>query len=185
MANKIVIINGSPRKRGNTARMIESFKARAEEGGSTVVVFDAATAVIGGCRACDTCFESGRACTYDDDFNVIAPDILEADGVVIACPTYWYSFPGQIKNAIDKLYSFCVGRRDVAKKKCGLICCCEEDELDVMDGISKPLDRIAALLEWEVVGKVLVPGVLEEGAVERTDGRDRAAALAEKFCAEG
>ncbi len=181
MASKIVVINGSPRKRGNTARMVESFKARAEEGGATVVVFDAAASNVGGCHACETCFKSGKACTYDDDFNTIAPDILDADGIVIACPTYWYSFPGQIKNVIDKMYSFCVAEKDIKGKKCGLICCCEEDELDVMDGISEPLDRIAALLKWEVVGKVLVPGVLEEGAVDKTDGCERAAALAEKF----
>lgn len=181
MAIKIVVINGSPRKNGNTARMIESFKEKAEEGGSNVVVFDAAASNIGGCHACETCFKSGKACTYDDDFNTIAPDILEADGIVFACPTYWYSFPGQIKNAIDKLYSFCIGKKDVAGKKCALICCCEEEELDVMDGISKPFDRIASLLKWDVVGKVLVPGVLEEGAVDKTDGCAQAAALAEGF----
>lgn len=181
MANKIVVINGSPRKNGNTARMVESFKARAEEGGSEIVVFNAATSNIGGCHACETCFKSGKACTYDDDFNTIAPDLLEADGIVFACPTYWYSFPGQIKNVIDKLYSFCIGGKDIAGKKCGLICCCEEGEMDVMDGISKPFDRIAALVKWDVVGKVLVPGVLEVGAVDKTDGCAQAAALAEKF----
>lgn len=181
MANKIVVINGSPRTHGNTARMVESFRAKAEACGSEVVVFDAAMSNVGGCHACETCFASGKACTYDDDFNVIAPDILDADGVVFACPTYWYSFPGQIKNVIDKLYSFCVGKKDVSGKKCGLICCCEENELDVMDGISKPIDRIAALLEWDVVGKVLVPGVLEAGAVDKTDGCEQAAALAERF----
>lgn len=50
-----------------------------------------------------------------------------------------------------------------------------------MDGISKPFDRIATLLKWNVVGKVLVPGVLGQGAVDKTDGCVRAAALAEGF----
>lgn len=181
MASKIVVINGSPRKEGNTARMVESFREKATEAGAEVVLFNAATSNVGGCHACETCFQSGKACTYDDDFNAIAPKILEADGVVFACPTYWYSFPGQIKNVIDKLYSFCIGKKDVAGKKTALICCCEEGELDVMDGLSKPFDRIMALLQWDIVGKVLVPGVLEEGAVENTDGLVQAAALAEKF----
>lgn len=181
MANKIVVLNGSPRKNGNTARMIESFREKAEKRGARVIVFNAAMSNIGGCHACETCFKSGKACTYDDDFNTIAPDILDADGVVFACPTYWYSFPGQIKNVIDKLYSFCVGEKDIAGKKCGLICCCEEEDLDVMEGISKPLDRIAGLMKWDIVGKVLVPGVLEEGAVEKTDGCVQASQLAERF----
>ena len=50
-----------------------------------------------------------------------------------------------------------------------------------MDGISKPLDRIAGLMKWDIVGKVLVPGVLEEGAVEKTDGCVQASQLAERF----
>ena len=181
MASKIVIINGSPRKNGNTARMIAAFKERAQGNGAEVIEFNAALSNVGGCHACETCFKSGKACTYDDDFNTIAPDIMDADGVVIACPTYWYSFPGQIKNTIDKLYSFFIGQKDIAGKKAALICCCEEDELDVMDGVSLPFDRIMTLLKWETVGKVLVPSVLEEGAVDKTDGCEQAAALAERF----
>ena len=179
--SKIVVINGSPRKGGNTARMIAAFKEKAEGNGNEVVEFNAALSNVGGCHACETCYKSGKACTYDDDFNTIAPDILEADGIVLACPTYWYSFPGQIKNVIDKMYSFFIGKKDVAGKKSALICCCEEDELDVMDGVSLPYDRIVALMKWEPVGKVLVPGVLEEGAVDKTDGCAQAASLADKF----
>ena len=63
MANKIVVLNGSPRKNGNTARMIESFREKAEERGAQVIVFDAAMSNIGGCHACETCFKSGKACT--------------------------------------------------------------------------------------------------------------------------
>ena len=44
-----------------------------------------------------------------------------------------------------------------------------------------PLERTAALLKWNLVGEVLIPGVLEAGAIEKTDGCAQAAALAEKF----
>lgn len=178
---KIVVINGSPRRNGNTARMIAAFKEKAEANGNEIVEFNAALSNIGGCHACETCFKSGKACTYDDDFNTIAPDIMDTDGILLACPTYWYSFPGQIKNVIDKCYSFFIGQKNIAGKKCGLICCCEEHELNVMDGISLPYDRIVALMKWEPVGKVLIPGVLEEGAVDKTDGCAQAVALADKF----
>lgn len=50
-----------------------------------------------------------------------------------------------------------------------------------MDGVRVPLERSAALMKWNMVGEVLVPGVLNPGDVEKTDGRARAAALAEKF----
>lgn len=181
MSKKILVINGSPRKNGNTARMIAAFKEKAESCGNEVMEFNAALSNVGGCHACMTCYKSGKACSYDDDFNTIAPDVLEADGIVFAAPTYWYSFPGQIKNVIDKFFSFAVGKKDMSGKDCALIACCEENELDVMDGLSQPFDRIAKLEGWNIVGKVLVTGVFEEGAVDKTDGCAQAAALAEKF----
>ncbi|MCU6779393.1 hypothetical protein [Phocaeicola fibrisolvens] len=74
-----------------------------------------------------------------------------------------------------------MGGKDIAGKKCALITCCEEEDPIVMDGIRIPLERSAALLKWNMVGEVLVPGVLNEGDIEKTDGCQQAAALAEKF----
>ncbi|NHM15293.1 flavodoxin family protein [Eggerthellaceae bacterium zg-887] len=181
MGKKILVVNGSPRKNGNTARMVKAFAEASEAKGNTVVEFNAALSNIGGCHACETCYKSGKPCTYDDDFNTVAPDFLEADAIVFAAPTYWYSFPGQIKNAIDKCYSFAIGQKPIGGKDVALIACCEEKDPAVMDGLSLPFDRIAALLKWNIVGKVLVPGVLREGDVDKTDGCSQAAALAEKF----
>lgn len=50
-----------------------------------------------------------------------------------------------------------------------------------MDGVRIPVERSAALLKWKMVGEVLVPGVLNTGDIEKTDGCSQAAALAEKF----
>lgn len=41
--------------------------------------------------------------------------------------------------------------------------------------------KIAALLKWDIVGEVLIPGVFVEGDIEKTDGCAQATALAEKF----
>lgn len=181
MSKKIVVITGSPRKNGNSAAMVDAFIQAAEARGNAVTRFDAALKQVGGCRACETCFKTGKACSLDDDFNTVAPAILEADAVVFVTPVYWYSIPAQIKGVIDRLYSFVVGGKDIARKDCALITCCEEDDLSVMDGVRVPLERSAALMKWNMVGEVLVPGVLNPGDVEKTDGRARAAALAEKF----
>ncbi len=178
---KIVVITGSPRRNGNSNAMAEAFVKAAEAKGHSVKRFDAANMKLGGCRACETCFSTGKACTFDDDFNAIAPDILEADAVVFSTPIYWYSWPSQIKCVIDKLYSFCVADKPVAGKDCALIACCEEEDEAVLDGVRVPLERTAALLKWNVVGEVLVPGVLKVGDIAKTDGVERAAALAEKF----
>lgn len=96
-------------------------------------------------------------------------------------PVYWYSIQAQVKGVIDKLFSFCVAGKDVAGKECALITCCEEDDVSVMDGVRIPVERSAALLKWKMVGEVLIPGVLNAGDIEKTDGCKQAAVLADKF----
>ena len=178
---KIVVVTGSPRKHGNSFAMTDVFIREAERCGHTVKRFDAAFMKIGGCHACQTCFKTGKACSFDDDFNLIAPVILEADAVVFAMPVYWYSIPAQIKGVIDRIYSFCVAGKDISGKRCGLITCCEEQDPTVMDGVRIPVERSAALRKWDIVGEVLVPGVLETGDIGKTDGCRQAAELAHKF----
>lgn len=181
MSKKIVVITGSPRKNGNSFAMTDAFIKAAQAKGHTVTRFDAAMKKLGGCRACETCYSTGKACTFDDDFNTIASAILEADAVVFTMPVYWYSIPAQIKCVIDRIFSFVVGGKDIAGKECALITCCEEDDMSVMDGVRIPIERSAALLKWKMVGEVLVPGVLNIGDIENTDGCEQAAALAEKI----
>ena len=181
MGKKIVVITGSPRKNGNSFAMTDAFIQAAEAKGHEITCFDAAMKNVGGCHACETCFKTGKACSFDDDFNTIAPAILEADAVVFTMPVYWYSLPAQIKGVIDKLFSFVVGGKDISGKECAMIVCCEEDDLSVMDGVRIPLERSAALMNWKMVGEVLIPGVLNEGDINKTDGCEQAAALAEKF----
>ncbi|MDE7074625.1 MAG: flavodoxin family protein [Odoribacter sp.] len=178
---KIVVITGSPRKEGNSFAMTEAFIKEAEQCGHTVRRFDAAFLKIGGCHACMTCYKTGKACSFDDDFNTIAPAILEADAVVYTMPVYWYSIPAQIKGVIDRIFSLVVGGKEIAGKKCGLIACCEEDDVTVMDGVRMPIERSAALLKWDMVGEVLIPGVYEKEDINKTDGCAQAAAFAKKF----
>ena len=178
---KITVITGSPRKEGNSFAMTDAFIREAEKKGHTVQRFDAAFMKIGGCRACQTCFKTGKACSFDDDFNIMAPAIMESDAIVFTMPVYWYSIPAQIKGVIDRIYSFCVAGKDISGKKCALIACCEESDPTVLDGARIPIERSAALLKWDIVGEVLVPGVLNIGDIDSTDGCKQAAELADKF----
>ena len=120
MGKNIVVITGSPRKNGNSFALTDAFVEAAKKKGHEVVRYDAAFMNVSGCRACDTCYKTGKACSFDDDFNVMAPDILNADGIVFTMPVYWYTMPSQIKAVLDKMYSFVVGEKDISGKKCAL-----------------------------------------------------------------
>jgi multimeric flavodoxin WrbA len=181
MSRKIVVITGSPRKNGNSTAMAEAFIKEAEKKGHQVTRFDAAFMKLGGCHACESCFKTGKACTFDDDFNTIAPVLMKADDIIFAMPVYWYTIPAQIKCVIDKLYSFCVAEKDVSGKGCGIIACCAEEDKAVLDGVRMPIERSAELLKWKMVGEVLIPGVSNPGDIAKTDGCAKAAALADRI----
>lgn len=178
---KITVITGSPRKHGNSFAMTEAFIKEAERCGHTVERFDAAFMNVGGCHACMTCYKTGKACSFNKEFDAIASSIISSGATVFTMPVYWYSVPAQIKGVIDCLFSLVIGGKQVEGKRWGLITCCEEQDVTVMDGVRIPMERTAALLKWDLAGEVLVPGVLNEGDIEKTDGCRQAAELAHKL----
>lgn len=181
MSKKIVVLTGSPRKNGNSFAMTDAFVVAAKAKGHEVIRFDTAMMKVGGCHACETCFKTGKACSFDDDFNLMAPAIQEADAVVFSMPLYWYTMPAQIKAVFDKLFSFMVGEKPISGKESALIACCEEEDMAAFDGMKIPYEKSLALLKWNIVGEVLVPGVHGTGDIENTDGIVRAAGLADLF----
>ena len=183
MSKKILVLTGSARKNGNSNRMAHAFAEAAEAKGHDVKVIDTAKLRLNFCHACETCYKTGKPCSFDDDFNTIAGDILAADALVFSSPVYWYSVPSQLKAVVDKMFSFVVaGKTDrFFGKESALICCCEEEDPAILDGIRIPFERTAALNKWTVVGEVLVPGVYSVGDIDKTDGIAQAASLADKF----
>lgn len=79
-----------PPRRGNSDQLAKAFAKGAQEAGHTVTTFDAGRSKIGPCRACDTCFSKGVACSFDDDFNKLAPLLEQADAIALVSPLYWY-----------------------------------------------------------------------------------------------
>ena len=51
----------------------------------------------------------------------------------------------------------------------------------MIEGVRIPIERSAALLKWHMIGEVLIPGVLNPGDIEKTDGCKQAAELAEQI----
>ncbi len=100
---KVLLINGSPRQNGNTARaldeMIDVFKA---EGIETELV-RVGSLDVRGCIACGSCANTG-ACVFDDIVNEIAPAFEEADGLVVGSPVYYASANATLIALLDRLF---------------------------------------------------------------------------------
>ena len=99
---KVLLINGSPRTNGCTARALEEMiRVFGEEGIETELVH-AGNRDIRGCVACNSCRKRGR-CVFDDPVNEIAPKFEEADGLVIGSPVYYGSPNGTLLSLMDRL----------------------------------------------------------------------------------
>ena len=70
---KITVITGTPRRHGNSFVLTDAFIKKAEKLDHTVQRFDVALMKIGGYHTCNSCFKTGKACSFDNDFNLIAP----------------------------------------------------------------------------------------------------------------
>ncbi|MDR2039914.1 MAG: flavodoxin family protein [Bacteroidales bacterium] len=170
----MLIVTGSPRRKGNTELLANAFIKGAEEAGHKVTLFEAGHKKIQGCRACMKCYSKGQACIYNDDFNEMAPLAEAADILVLATPLYWFSFPAQIKAAIDKLFALYVGKRDVKIKACALMVCAETDDMIDFEGIVRSYELIFNYLKWDNSGILLIPNVNLVGDILKTDALDRA-----------
>ena len=100
---KVLIINGSPRQDGNTGIALdEMVKVFAQEGIGTDVM-QVGNKAIRGCIACGACAKAGK-CVFDDDVNVAAAKLREADGLVVASPVYYASANGTLVSFLDRLF---------------------------------------------------------------------------------
>ena len=179
--SKIFVVTGSSRKNSNSNAMAEAFMDAARAEGHEVKSINATRMNLNGCHGCNTCYKTGKACSFDDDFNLIADDLLEADGWVFSFPVYWFSIPGQTKCILDNTFSFFVAGKDAGGKKIAVLATAGDSNISVFDGAIEPFEKACELTGWELVGTVLVGGINEAGAIAETDGCQRAAELAKLF----
>ncbi len=100
---KVLLINGSPKAKGNTSiALAEMIKVFESEGVETELI-QIGNKIVRGCVACQNCFKLNR-CVFDDIVNEVAPKFLAADGLVVGTPVYYGSPNGTIISFLDRLF---------------------------------------------------------------------------------
>ena len=100
---KVIILNGSPRKDGNTSiALAEMEKVFKTEGIETETV-EVGSMEVRGCIACGSCKKNGK-CVFDDAVNEVAAKLKDADGMVIGSPVYYASANGTLISFLDRLF---------------------------------------------------------------------------------
>jgi multimeric flavodoxin WrbA len=118
---KVVAFNGSPRKEGNTAFLIKHVLEELEKEGIETETVQVGGKSIHGCTACGKCFENkDRKCVIDKDIiNDCISKMLEADGIILASPTYFADLTPELKALIDRTGFVAKANDELFKRKVG------------------------------------------------------------------
>lgn len=166
MGKKIIVLNGSPRKNGNTSALVKAFREGAESAGHSVTEFWLGGMKINGCRGCCAGGKNPESpCVQKDDMEQIYPAYKEADVVVLASPLYYWTISGQLKCAFDRLFAVaeCDPGYTNPRKESALIMAAEGN------GFEETVywyDRLMGHIGWKDWGKVLCGGVMAVGDID-------------------
>lgn len=100
---KVLILDGSPRRNGCTARALEEVEKTLHEERIETETVLVGNKDVRGCIACRSCASTGK-CVFDDIVNEIAPKFESADGIIIGTPVYYAGSNGTILSLLDRLF---------------------------------------------------------------------------------
>ena len=100
---KVLLLNGSPRKSGNTSIALEDMRKVFEAEGVEAEIVQVGNQAVRGCVACGGCGKLGK-CVFDDVVNELAPKFEAADGLVAASPVYYASANATLIAVLDRLF---------------------------------------------------------------------------------
>ena len=164
---KVLAINGSARKDGNTAILIKTVFKELEAEGIETELIQLGGKSIHGCAACYKCFENkDRHCAFKDDLNPILDKMVEADGIILGSPTYFADVTSEMKALIDRSGFVSMANQRMFRRKVGaaVVAVRRAGAIHAFDTIN----------HWFLIQEMIIPGSIywnigvgrEAGAVE-------------------
>jgi multimeric flavodoxin WrbA len=103
---QVLVILGSPRRKGNSSALAARISRGAKSAGAEVETVFLQALDINPCRGCDTCQkDDSKGCAIEDDMQRIYPKLIRSDAWVIASPVYWFTMSAQTKMFMDRCYA--------------------------------------------------------------------------------
>ncbi|MBE3070224.1 MAG: flavodoxin family protein [Planctomycetes bacterium] len=149
---KVLAINGSARKDGNTALLVRRALEELEAEGIATELVQLAGVRLRGCTACYGCFKAkDRRCTVTDDAaNDLIGKMVEADGLILASPTYFADVTAELKALIDRAGLVAKANGNMFRRKAGaaVVAVRRGGEIHAFDTIN----------HFFLIGEMIVPG---------------------------
>lgn len=163
MTRHIVVLNGSPRRRGNTSALVDAFAEGARSAGHEVVEFFLDELEIHGCKGCfGGHSDREHPCVQRDAMDQIYAAVRGCDVVVLASPLYYWNLSGQLRTAVDRLFALEEGGENTLRGHGrGSVLLMAAEGYGFEDARSY-YEHLADHLRWQNLGCVLAGG--NEGA---------------------
>ena len=177
MSKQILIINGSPKKNGNTAALIEWFAEGAQSAGARTEIIPAAFLKYKayGCLACRKCQALKEyECSVEDEGKEALKKMAKAETIVMATPLHFYGPSAQLKHIFDRMFSLYKWDNDAGtmetplKGKTFLLIASAYEDIG-LDALEKPF-KLTADYTGMNFASLLVPNAGVSGAVRSRPG---------------
>lgn len=165
----IVILNGSPKRDGNTSMLANHFVEGARNAGHMVTHFHLHEMFI---HPCNGCMKGGQdeesPCVQIDDMRPIYKAFLNSDMIVLASPMYYWSFSAQLKVAIDRMFAIAELSPNWKSpcKSCALLMAGEEKDISSFEPVKNYYQSLLKNLGWKNYGQVFAAGVINPGDIQ-------------------
>ncbi|HVN22449.1 MAG TPA: flavodoxin family protein [Syntrophorhabdales bacterium] len=165
---KTVILFGSPRKKGNTRRLVDAFSETMKKNGHDVRLLNLNDMNVRPCQGCLACAKEGK-CRINDDMKDLRKYMMESELIVYATPTYWWGPSSQLKLVIDRSIVFFDENMDsrIKGKKVITLMTCADKSLDTFSPALDSFKRTFDALSMTYLGGVEAAGCEGMGEVSK------------------
>lgn len=165
---KLLAIAGSPRRNGNTDRLLNEVVAGAAAQGAQVKQVVLADLDISPCRHCDGCIQTGGICSIADDMQLLYQDLRDYDKFIFSSPVFFMGIPAHAKAMIDRCQALWVikyllkqpiATRKDSLRKGAFISAAGRNYKNLFDGCTATVKSWFITLDIEYTSDLLLPGM--------------------------
>lgn len=160
----ILLINGSPRKDGNTEIMADAFLEGAKQSGNEVTKVNLSEVKVNPCVDCEYCFAHNGVCVQKDGMTEIFAAMDQADMIVFASPIYYFGMSAQIEAVIDRFFA----RSNIGYHPTSCALLLDSGSPDVYTAAIAQYRDTAGYLKWKDRGIFTISGMASKGAMKQS-----------------
>jgi multimeric flavodoxin WrbA len=174
---KVLGLEGSPRKNGNTEKLVKAILGGATEKGADTKFYKLAKMNISLCLGCFSCRETGT-CVTEDDMQLLHGEIQSSDAIILGSPVYMWQVSGQTKLFMDRLVPFIkpdFTSRLKGKKRVFMVFTQGNPDEQTFKVYFEYLEKLFSFLHYDVKGTMVATGTRDQNDIlQQTDLLEKA-----------